>query len=88
MVDSESDIAAFANWSEDADAAPIAEAAPAQQAAPVQVGHADRLFSALRADNRGHPRGAHHLAAAREVAIRPSHNLYFRAVCVRLRALA
>lgn len=59
-----------------------------EQAAPVQVGHADRLFSALRADNRGHPRGAHHLAAAREVAIRPSHNLYFRALCDRLRALA
>jgi pyruvate dehydrogenase E2 component (dihydrolipoamide acetyltransferase) len=37
MVDSESDIAAFANWSEDADAAPVAEAAPAQQAAPVQA---------------------------------------------------
>jgi len=37
MVDDEADIAAFANWTEDSEAAPVVEAAPAQQAAPAQA---------------------------------------------------
>lgn len=35
MVEDEADIAAFANWTEDGEAAPVEEAAPVQQAAPV-----------------------------------------------------
>jgi len=35
MVDSEADIAAFANWTEDGDNAPVEAAPVQQQAAPV-----------------------------------------------------